>query len=52
MLQAGPVFAPGTYENDLGQVEVLEDGRIVVADRQESRDILAVASGAATDDCV
>ena len=42
--------APGTYENDLGRVEVLEDGRIVVADRQE-RDILA-GSGAATDNCV
>jgi N-acetylglucosamine-6-phosphate deacetylase len=42
--------APGQYENDLGRVVVLEDGRIVVADRQE-RDILA-GSGAATDDCV
>jgi N-acetylglucosamine-6-phosphate deacetylase len=42
--------APGTYENDLGRVEVLDDGRIVVADRRE-RDILA-GSGAATDDCV
>ncbi|MBS0265523.1 MAG: amidohydrolase family protein [Planctomycetes bacterium] len=41
---------PGTYENDLGRVLVLEDGRIVVADRQE-RDILA-GSGAATDHCV
>ncbi|MBI3865471.1 MAG: amidohydrolase family protein [Planctomycetia bacterium] len=41
---------PGVYENDLGKVEVLDDGRIVVAGRQE-RDILA-GSGAATDDCV
>lgn len=42
--------APGVYENDLGKVEVLEDGRIVVAGRHE-RDILA-GSGAATDHCV
>jgi N-acetylglucosamine-6-phosphate deacetylase len=42
--------APGVYENELGQVEVLADGRIVVAARKE-RDILA-GSGAATDHCV
>jgi N-acetylglucosamine-6-phosphate deacetylase len=42
--------APGTYLNDLGKVEVLEDGRIVVAGR-EGRDILA-GSGTATDHCV
>jgi N-acetylglucosamine-6-phosphate deacetylase len=41
---------PGTYENELGKVEVLDDGRIVVAGRQE-RDILA-GSGAATDHCI
>jgi N-acetylglucosamine-6-phosphate deacetylase len=36
------------YENELGKVEVLADGRIVVAGQ---RDILA-GSGAATDACV
>jgi N-acetylglucosamine-6-phosphate deacetylase len=40
--------APGVYENELGKVEVLADGRIVVAGQ---RDILA-GSGAATDACV
>lgn len=40
--------APGIYENELGRVEVLSDGRIVVAGQ---RDILA-GSGAATDYCV
>jgi N-acetylglucosamine-6-phosphate deacetylase len=40
--------APGVHENELGKVEVLADGRIVVAGQ---RDILA-GSGAATDVCV
>jgi|SRR5579872_1104536 len=40
--------APGVYENELGKVEVLDNGRIVVAGQ---RDILA-GSGAATDTCV
>jgi len=40
--------APGVYENELGKVEALADGRIVVAGQ---RDILA-GSGAGTDDCV
>jgi N-acetylglucosamine-6-phosphate deacetylase len=40
--------APGIYENELGKVEVLVDGRIVVAGQRE---ILA-GSGAATDTCV
>jgi N-acetylglucosamine-6-phosphate deacetylase len=40
--------APGEYENELGKVEVLVDGRIVVAGQ---RAILA-GSGAATDTCV
>lgn len=40
--------APGAYENDLGKVEVLEGGRIVVAGQRE---ILA-GSGVATDFCV
>jgi N-acetylglucosamine-6-phosphate deacetylase len=39
---------PGMYENELGKVEVLADGRIVVAGQRE---ILA-GSGAATDACV
>jgi len=39
---------PGVYENELGKVEALADGRIVVAGQ---RDILA-GSGAATDACV
>ena len=40
--------AAGVYENELGKVEVLVDGRIVVAGQRE---ILA-GSGAATDTCV
>jgi N-acetylglucosamine-6-phosphate deacetylase len=40
--------APGVYENDLGKVEVLADGRIVVAGQRE---ILA-GSGSATETCV
>ncbi len=40
--------APGVYENELGKVESLPDGRIVVAGQ---RDILS-GSSAATDDCV
>lgn len=40
--------APGVYENELGKVEVLADGRIVVAGQRE---ILA-GSGAASDACV
>jgi len=40
--------APGAYENELGKVEVLADGRIVPAGQ---RDLLA-GSGAATDTCV
>src|SRR6185295_14120809 len=40
--------SPGVYENELGKVEVLDDGRIVVAGQRE---ILA-GSGAATDACV
>ncbi len=40
--------SPGVYENELGKVEVLSDGRIVVAGQRE---ILA-GSGAATDACV
>jgi N-acetylglucosamine-6-phosphate deacetylase len=40
--------APGMYANELGKVEVLADGRIVVAGERE---ILA-GSGAATDTCV
>src|SRR5262245_18582630 len=40
--------SPGLYENELGEVEVLADRRIVVAGQ---RDILA-GSGAATDFCV
>ncbi|HEY2253235.1 MAG TPA: amidohydrolase family protein [Planctomycetaceae bacterium] len=40
--------APGVYENELGKVEVLADGRIVPAGQ---RDLLA-GSGAATDACV
>lgn len=40
--------APGTYENELGKVDVLEGGRIVVAGQRE---ILA-GSGVATDFCV
>ncbi len=40
--------SPGVYENELGKVEVLSDGRIVIAGQ---RDILA-GSGAATDACV
>jgi N-acetylglucosamine-6-phosphate deacetylase len=39
---------PGIYENDLGKVEVLPDGRIVVAGQRE---ILA-GSGSATEACV
>ena len=39
---------PGVYENELGSVEVLPDGRIVVAGQRE---ILA-GSGVATDTCV
>jgi N-acetylglucosamine-6-phosphate deacetylase len=39
---------PGTYENELGKVDVLAGGRIVVAGQNE---ILA-GSGAATDFCV
>jgi N-acetylglucosamine-6-phosphate deacetylase len=40
--------APGVYENELGKVEVLPDGRIVVAGQRE---ILA-GSGSATEACV
>jgi N-acetylglucosamine-6-phosphate deacetylase len=40
--------APGSYENELGQVEVLDGGRIVVAGQRE---ILA-GSGVPTDFCV
>ena len=40
--------APGVYENEMGKVEVLIDGRIVVAGQRE---ILA-GSGVATDACV
>jgi N-acetylglucosamine-6-phosphate deacetylase len=40
--------APGVYENELGRVELLPDGRIVVAGQRE---ILA-GSGSATDACV
>jgi N-acetylglucosamine-6-phosphate deacetylase len=40
--------APGVYENELGKVEVLDGGRIVVAGQRE---ILA-GSGAGTDACV
>jgi N-acetylglucosamine-6-phosphate deacetylase len=40
--------APGVYENELGEVEVLPDGRIVVSGQRE---ILA-GSGVATDACV
>src|SRR5579872_3750132 len=39
---------PGNYENELGKVEVLDDGRIVVAGQRE---ILA-GSSVATDACV
>lgn len=40
--------AAGVYENELGRIEVLDDGRIVVAGQRE---VLA-GSGAATDTCV
>lgn len=39
---------PGRYKTDLGEVDVLADGRIVVAGQEQ---ILA-GSGAATDECV
>jgi N-acetylglucosamine-6-phosphate deacetylase len=39
---------PGAYENELGKVEVLADGRIVVAGQRE----MLAGSGAATDDGV
>jgi N-acetylglucosamine-6-phosphate deacetylase len=40
--------AAGRYENELGQVEVLESGRIVVA----GQDQLLAGSGSMTEDCV
>ncbi len=40
--------APGVYENELGNVEVLADGRIVPAGQPD----LLAGSGAATDTCV
>ncbi len=40
--------APGVYENELGKVEVLADGRIAVAGQRA----LLAGSGAATDTCV
>jgi N-acetylglucosamine-6-phosphate deacetylase len=40
--------APGTYENELGKVEVRPDGRIVVA----GQDQLLAGSGATTEMCV
>lgn len=40
--------APGVYENELGKVEVLTDGRIVVA----GQDQILAGSSAATDACV
>lgn len=40
--------APGAYENELAKIEVLDDGRIVVAGQRE---VLA-GSGRFTDDCV
>lgn len=40
--------APGVYENELGQVEVLKDGRIVVAGQNQ----LLSGSAAGTDICV
>jgi len=40
--------APGVYENELGKVEVLDDGRIVPAGQRA----LLAGSGAATDVCV
>lgn len=40
--------APGRYENELGRVEVLESGRIVVA----GQETLLAGSGSITDECV
>jgi N-acetylglucosamine-6-phosphate deacetylase len=40
--------APGIYENELGKIEVLADGRIVPAGQPD----LLAGSGAATDACV
>jgi N-acetylglucosamine-6-phosphate deacetylase len=40
--------APGTYENELGKVEVLKSGRIVVA----GQDQLLAGSGSTTEECV
>lgn len=40
--------APGRYRGESGDVEVLEDGRIVVADQRQ----FLAGSGAATEECV
>lgn len=39
---------PGRYENELGKVDVLEDGRVVVA----GQDQILAGSGSGTDTCV